>query len=320
MKQSTLAIGLGAQLLLVALVWGLQTGDGEEPEPFLSFDADAVDALAISDADQSVTVTKLDDAWTVADGLPADAGKIDRVLDKLADAAGGWPVATSDAAMTRFEVTEDEHQRHVVVTAGEETLADVYLGTSPSYQRVHARHASGGPVHAINFSNYEAGAKTSDWLRKSLLQPDGALQSVARLGDAGWTLESGEDGWSAEGATLDQEEAAEYTARFTGLNVLGLVDVELPATPTARFVLTDDAGAHELDLFHLEEEDDFVATSNRYAGQFEIAQYVAERLDASLDDLSVDGEEGVDEGEGAEGAEDADVDAASGASEEGSAT
>ena len=304
MKTSTLTIALGAQLLLVALVWGLQTGDIEEPEPFLGFDADAVDALSVADEEQSVTVTRADGAWTVAEGLPADANKVDRVLDKLADADGGWPVATSDSAMTRFEVTEDEHQRHIVVGAGDETLADVYLGTSPSYQRVHARHASGGPVYAIDFSNYEAGAEVSDWLRKSLLQPDGALRSVARVGEAGWTLTSTDDGWSAQSAgtdaAIDQEEAAEYTARFTGLNVLGIVDVELPEAPAARFVLADDAGAHELTLFHLEEEDDYVATSNRYAGQFEIAKYVAERLDASLEDLAPEPEEADDDAPEAE--------------------
>ena len=295
MKTSTLTIALGAQLLLVALVWGLQTGGGEDPEPFLGFDADAVDSLSVGDDGQTVTVTRADGAWTVAEGLPADTNKVDRVLDKLADADGGWPVATSESAMTRFEVTEDEHQRHIVVGAGDQTLADVYLGTSPSYQRVHARHASGGPVYAIDFSNYEAGAEVSDWLRKSLLQPDGALRSVARVGEAGWTLTSTDDGWSAEAVTVDQDEAAEYTARFTGLNVLGVVDVELPGAPTARFVLTDDIGAHELSLFHLEEEDDYVATSNRYAGQFEIAKYVAERLDASLDDFAPEPEETDDE-------------------------
>ena len=304
MKTSTLTIALGAQLLLVALVWGLQTGDVEEPEPFLGFDADAVDALSVADDGQTVTVTRADGAWTVAEGLPADANKVDRVLEKLAEAEGGWPVATSASAMTRFEVTEEEHQRHIVVGAGDETLADVYLGTSPSYQRVHARHASGGPVYAIDFSNYEAGAEVSDWLKKSLLQPEGALQSVARVGEAGWTLTSTDDGWSAQGAgidaAIDQEEAAEYTARFTGLNVLGIVDVELPEAPAARFVLADDAGAHELSLFHLEEEDDYVATSNRYAGQFEIAKYVAERLDASLEDLAPEPEEADDDAPEAE--------------------
>lgn len=304
MKTSTLTIALGAQLLLVALVWGLQTGGGEEPEPFLDFDAHAADTLSVADDGQTVTVTRADGAWTVAEGLPADADKVDRVLDKLADADGGWPVATSASAMTRFEVTEDEHQRHIVVGAGDETLADVYLGTSPSYQRVHARHASGGPVYAIDFSNYEAGAEVSDWLRKSLLQPDGALRSVARVGEAGWTLTSTDDGWSAQSAgidaAIDQEEAAEYTARFTGLNVLDIVDVELPEAPAARFVLTDDAGAHELSLFHLEEEDDYVATSNRYAGQFEIAKYVAERLDASLEDLAPEPEEADDDAPEAE--------------------
>ena len=288
MRQWMLTILLGAQVLVVALVWGLQTGASDEPEAFLSFAADAVDSITVSDDESSVTLAKADDAWTLADGLPADGGKVDRVLEKLAGAAGGWPVATSESAMARFEVTEDAHQLRVLVEADGDTLADVYLGTSPTFQKVHARHAAGGPAYAIDFSNYEAGTKASDWLRKSLLQPDGALQSVERVGAEGWTLESTDDGWAMADVTVDQDEAAEYTARFTGLSVLGLVDAALPESPAVRLVLTDDAGGHELALFHLEEEDDYVATSNRFAGEFEIPKYVAERLDATAEDFAVD--------------------------------
>ena len=294
MRQWTLTVLLGVQVLVVALVWGLQTGASDEPEPFLHFAADAADSITLSDDENSVTLAKVDDAWTLADGLPADGGKVDRVLEKLADAAGGWPVATSESAMARFEVTDDAHQRRVRVEAGGDTLADVYLGTSPTFQKVHARHAAGGPAYAIDFSNYEAGTKASDWLRKSLLQPDGALQAVERVGAAGWTLESTDDGWAMADVTVDQDEAAEYTARFTGLSMLALVDVALPESPTVRFVLTDDAGGHELALYHLEEEDDYVATSSRFAGEFEIAKYVAERLDATAEDFAVDEAEAGD--------------------------
>ena len=67
-----------------------------------------------------------------------------------------------------------------------------------------------------------------------------------------------------------------------------MVDVELPETPTLRFELTDAEGVHAIELYHLEEEDDYVATSSRVAGRFEIATYIAEQMDKTLVDLAPD--------------------------------
>ena len=226
-----------------------------------------------------------------SNGLPADAGKIDGVLQKLSAAAAGWPVATTESAMKRFEVVEEAHQRHVLIRAGEETLADIYLGTSPTFGKVHARHAAGGPVYAITFSNYEAGTKRSDWLKKSLLQPEAEVQSVTRKSaDAQWTLTSTDSGWTAEGVELDQDETNTFIDQLRRLNVLDLVDAELPPEPSARFTVADGAGPHELALFALE-DDEYAATSNRFEGTFGISSYIAEQLDVSLDDLAVDAAE-----------------------------
>ena len=62
---------------------------------------------------------------------------------------------------------EDSYQRRVQVLTGDETLADVYLGTSPGYRRVHARRADADDVYSIEFSNFEAGTDVSSWLKKS---------------------------------------------------------------------------------------------------------------------------------------------------------
>ena len=156
-RQTMLGAILLAQLVVVALVWGLQTRPGDVPPVFLSFDASSVDVFTVAGEESQVTVARADGEWQLSNGLPADAGRIDGVVRKLSDPGAGWPVATSESAMKRFEVVEEAHQRHIVVSAGEETLADIYLGTSPTFGKVHARHASGGPVYAISFSNYEAG-------------------------------------------------------------------------------------------------------------------------------------------------------------------
>ena len=302
-RQTVLGVILLAQLVVVAVVWGLQSRPGDAAPVFLSFDASSVDTLSVADSESTVTVARADGEWQLPNGspngspngLPADAGKIDGVLQKLSDAGAGWPVATSESAMKRFEVVEEAHQRHVLIGAGEENLADIYLGTSPTYGKVHARHVAGGPVYAITFSNYEVGTKQSDWLRKSLLQPDGEVQSVSRKSaDAEWTLTSTDAGWTTDGVELDQDETNTFVDRLRRLNVLDLVDAELPPEPSMRFALVDDAGSHELALFALE-EDEYAATSNRFDGTFGISSYIAEQLNVSLEDLAVDAAE-ADEG------------------------
>jgi hypothetical protein len=299
-RQTILGAILLAQLIVVAVVWGLQSRPGDAPPVFLSFDASSVDTLTVADAERTVTVARSDGEWQLSNGspggspggLPADAGKIEGVLEKLSDAAAGWPVATSESAMERFEVVEETHQRHVVISAGDETLADVYLGTSPTFGKVHARHAAGGPVYAIAFSNYEAGARQSDWLDKSLLQPEGTVQSVTRASaDGEWTLTSTDTGWTTDGVELDQGETDTFVDRLRRLNVLDLVDAELPLEPSTRLTVVDDAGAHELKLFTLP-DDDYAATSNRFEGVFGISSYIAEQLNVSLEDLAADGANG----------------------------
>ena len=64
---------------------------------------------------------------------------MDSVVERFARAAGSWPVANTASTRERFEVTEENHQRHIVAKAGDDTVADIYLGTSPGYRKTHAR-------------------------------------------------------------------------------------------------------------------------------------------------------------------------------------
>ena len=293
MNKTTLAFALAIQVALVAVLLAVRSGDVEAPAPFLSFDAATVDSLSVGNAEGRVALSKSGDAWLLPDGAPADSSKVEDVIGKLADAAPGWPVATTASAAERFEVVEDDHQRQLVLKAGDETVADIYLGTSPGYRKTHARRSDDDDVYAIIFSNYEAGIKASDWLDKSLLRAAGTVQSLRRAG--GFALAKDDDGmWQAQsGAEIDQGKATTLAGRFTGLTVLDIVAEALPDEPAATFVLTDDDGELTFKLFQME-GDEYAAISDRVPGAYEISSYVAEQMDVALADIAPDPAEEAD--------------------------
>ncbi len=272
---------LGLQLIVIGAVWFLQSGAGESASGTLvSFSPEAADELRVgaSDQEQPVVIRRTDAGWQLADGLPADAAKVDEMLERLAGLRAPWAVATSASARTRFEVTPEQHQRHLEVRSAGETVAELYLGTSPGYQRVHARAADADAVFSVELSNYQLPAEAADWLDKGLLQPEGELSAVARL-DA-WQLRRDGDGWQLDDQAADADAAGRLVRRFAELRVTGAVATPADAAePVARFRIDDGAGNYVLSVYQAEDEESYVvASSRRDGGYFGLAGYLAEQL------------------------------------------
>ena len=291
MKQIVLAGILAVQVLIVAVIWLLSLQGPATPEPFLQFDRATVDRLVLSTADESIELQREDDLWLMPDGNPADERKIDRVLERLEDVAGDWPVATSESTAKRFEVTEDTFQKHVSVFAGEESLADIYLGTSPSFRKAHARSVKGGPVYAIDFSNHEASTTLNSWLEKSLLRPTGPITAFEHVGN--YTLTDGEDGWeSLPESELDVSKVRSYMDRFESLTVFELSEAEIGDNePRAQFEITDEDGSYTLTVYYIEDSEDWVVQSDRHVSNYGLASYVGSELVKDLVELAPDEEE-----------------------------
>ena len=296
-RKSTLAFALAIQLVAIGALFAARSGARDEPPPFLDFDASRIDALAVASADGSINLSKTADDWLMTGDLRADKTKVDALLDKLSNAAGGWPVASSDATAERFEVTAGNHQRRVTLKAGDDTVADIYLGTSPGYRKTHARHVDGGEdIYAISFSNYEAGVKTADWLDRAVLRPDGEITAIRRIGGApAFALRKDAGGtWSADdGDELDPVQAETLAGRFTGLSATDVHQRSLPDAPDMVFEVDDEAGTQTLRIYRMASqgggpEDDYVATSDRASGRYRIASYTAEQMDISRADLAPD--------------------------------
>ena len=291
----------------------------EDANAALVDDADA-DAGALEEAgaaDGPAATT-----WRLENSLPADHDKVNDLLDKLADLAAPWPVATSVDSAERFEVTEDKHQRRLLLEDADGVVADVFLGTSPGYRRVHARAADEDEVYSIDFSNYEAPTDADQWLDKALLAAAGDPISIIHEGS--WHLTrtegaeadgaahaeeadaSGEDAepgqsdiaaaevdrvqWLIDGGPADPAAADQLVRRFQDLRVLGTA--EAAGESKAVFLVTDDDGEHRLELFHEEDDEKYNVISSRREGRFELATYVAEQMLVEASDLLPGSEEG----------------------------
>jgi hypothetical protein len=272
------------QLVLVVLI-GFFGSSGETAEPFLDLESDRVTSVTIADGEgASVELTRNESGWVVA-GLPAGSDRIQGVLDSLLEESARWPVATSAGAQSRFEVTADSHQRHLTFGADGEVIAEVYLGTSPGFRRVHARREGEDAVYSIDFALHEVPVDAGEWLDKKLLVSE-EVSTVALADGSRLTRNDAGDGWLLDGAAADPDAARRLVERIEGLTVLGLHEGGMDDLKAPRVVVVEDAeGEHRLTFRHDEAEDRYVVTSGRIDGTFTVASYIAEQVLIGAEDV-----------------------------------
>jgi len=296
-----LATLMGLQLLVIAVLVYLDLAGSSEAAPsFLVYVVDEVDRLVISGDGDEVEMDKDEDGWHLSGGTPADGDKIRGVLEKLGGLDARWPVATSESSRERFEVTAGSNQRRIQMFADGAAVVELYLGTSPGYRRVHARAVDSEAVYSIDFANFEVPVVADDWLDKDLLQAVGGVTEVIREG--AWTLSKDAEGWLLVSAAPGQNDAqrdaprrnaAEPDAaqslvkRLSDLRVTGFAPEDANMSEKVTFTVTDDAGSHQLRIYHDEEEDSYAIESDRMAGRFSLAAYIAEQVLVSEQDLRV---------------------------------
>jgi hypothetical protein len=254
-----LALVLAVQLLLVAVVFWPQSNEAEGTanSALLTFDADTVNRIAISDADNTVILSRKDDNWRLPEyhGLPVDMKKLSPVLNVLPGLARGWPVANKASAQTRFEVAADDFQRRVAYMVNEQSTESLLVGTSPGFRKVHVRIADTDPIYAVEFNSFDLPARAAEWLDKTLLQV-ADVQAVTgldysiRLSDGDW---QGDDEVSLDAAEVDK-----LVNGLTSLRIIGAADIamaaifeDMQAPPT--LTVETKARDYELRLFEVDD-------------------------------------------------------------------
>jgi hypothetical protein len=253
----TLALLLGAQLLLAGgLALAAARGRSSGSAPLLTFDREAIDRLVVEGTEGArAELVKADGAWKVASrgGFPAEAGKVQRVLERLAALKRSEPVATSAEAAARFKVADGGFERRITLEAKGKPVGTVLLGTAAAMRSVHARVGGASDVQLVELSTWDLPAAPDEWIDRGILRVSRAEIEAVVAGKV--TLErdthaasspgasdgTPPSGWRAtglpKGASLDQVAADALVSAVADLSITGIADAE-PASASEALVFT----------------------------------------------------------------------------------
>ena len=191
-----------------------------------------------------------------------------------------------------------------------DTERSVYLGSSPSFRKIHARREGESAVYILELNSYDAPTTENGWLDRGLM----AMRDIDALELYDIAFELGSDGWTrGDGDALDEAAMETLVQALANLQVSGLTEAGDEDAAAAGESLRIDVRSGEtstrLTLLDNPDRERYYLSSDRYDGVFDTSAYDAERLieaarrvadlpaleDESDPDLAVDAVDASDE-------------------------
>ena len=267
------------QLILVAVLYWPRLTAREAPGALVDTLArEEISRITIEGDDDAVTLSRDDDGWILASGLPADTDRVTTLLGALLATDPGFAIADSSAAAARFEVADDDFERRIEL-AGDGASAVVYLGTSPSFRKIHARRDGDSAVYVIELNSFDAPTGAGEWLDRTLL----AARDLTAIGLYGVDYELEDEGWQrADGEAVDAGAMEELLQVLASLRVSGIEEADddalVDAGESLRIDLSSGGERFRLTVLDNPEEERFYLRSDRFDETFGTSAYDAERL------------------------------------------
>ena len=284
-------IALAVQILLV--VWlsrgGVDLGAYASKEKLLGFEAGAFDKLIIQEKDgQPLTLLSKNGRWVLPDvyEFPAAPQKVGDLVNKLLALSKSWPVAATAIAAKQLKVSDAVFEKKISFLKGDKTEKVLYLGSAPTFRKVHVRLSGESPVYVVDFTSYDAAPKPEDWYDRQLLNL--AKEKLTGLQLQGIAIEKKNGLFQPVGMNAEQEanegEVNSLITKVTGINFETPIGIEEKpefglAEPALEVVLQkEDNQSVTLRFGKLKDAESYVLKSSTEPFFFKVGKDLVESL------------------------------------------
>jgi hypothetical protein len=263
-------------------------------QPLLSFDKEQVDTLIIQGGKKAkVTLNKKEGKWQAEDGFPANQEKVKSLIGKMHEMKHGLPVASSDAAIKRFKVANDQYERYITLQKGGQKLAALYLGNGAGARQTYVRSDEDVAVYTGSIGVYDAPDTLDNWQDKSILQLNKEDVSRIKLEDKVFQRVENKDKqsktmqWQSadlpEGKQLDQKAINDGLSSLANLMFTKVLGKESKSEygidkPVLTLHLIFKKGEREYLLGQLKDKDDYVLKVSDRPEYFQLDSHVAKSI------------------------------------------
>lgn len=275
----TLVALLLLQLVIAAAIYaGSQSSAADQlQKSLLDADSTLLDQITINHNDgKKLLLSKKDGLWILPDyhHLPARQHQVEQMLSTLRSTTTAWPIATTSGSQQRFEVSTENYQVRISLAEGDETVEQLYLGTSPGFRQLHLRRQGENDVFAVNLNSYDFPAESEKWLDTRVLQPNGTVTAIS---GSGFDFTKQADQWllhNGEGTAITEE----VNKLVNAIANLQVVKVAMNADIKASYSLhiKTEGQTRQYD-FHATDDNYFVH-SNDYTQWFKITKSEYEKI------------------------------------------
>mgnify|MGYP001207373367 CR=1 FL=1 len=169
----SLSVILLAQLALIAYLQtqSSSTAAFKKTQNLLAVNFDDVNQVEIFDADKKKITLKEDAGkWNLPElkGFPVSSKKIEEFLTKVKEAKRSWPVGKTLSSAKQFSVVDEQFERKLVFSKNGDVKSTLFVGTSPSFRKVHVRVDGEDLTYTMELNTYELPTKMSHWFDKDL--------------------------------------------------------------------------------------------------------------------------------------------------------
>lgn len=231
--QRILTLILGIQIILIVVITWPRGGEVQAGKALLGeLDPSQVSRILIEDADgNSITLEKSGVSWVLpeADDYPADSGKIEPMLQKLAAIQTNRLVTRTAGSHKRLGVADDDFQRRVTLESAGGESSVLFVGSSSGARATHVRTNGEDEVFLTGeISTFDVGASASSWIDTSYISLPSDQVTGMQIENANGIFvfekdaESGE--WSMndipEGREINSGSITSLVNRLTSLNMV----------------------------------------------------------------------------------------------------